>query len=828
MDRIDSRLGILAGLGLVAVLVLPAAADVVQMKDGHVLNGKVTQEREVLIDPASGQPIAITKASPCFIVDDKVRYTLFNQRQVESTDKDTNIYDGNVVLRMPFSRIGRSRPGEAVIGQATPFNDKWERHVQVTIKEDMAKYAQPGDNITPANRFKIINAKVKQKITSLSPHYIRVECAEYEWQANYLTSEFGPLVVLPLIRSHPEIMQKPADPPDFDKQFTIFRFCTQAGWLDEAQRELKLIKEAFADQKQKLATAETGLRQLIQQRIWRDAELAARAGRHAHVQELLQQLTIAELPAPLQVDAANLKSRYDTLQTKLDQTRRALAVCYGNVFGPPIDFVGQALPVICRELNIDMLDRLEPFAALGRQIELDRKNGRESQYTLDQVLAAAVTGWVLGPTAAEASTAAAERLWSVREQILTIQRTAAPIDRARLTAELERSAGLTIDEIARAITLLPPAEAGAATAGGNPVELRTHNPFSGAVSIRYRLQMPAEYNPNRAYPLLIVLPNAGQTIDNAIAPWEVEAIQNGYILACVEWGGAKGVYEYKPDEHVAVTECLRDIKRFANVDTDRVALAGFGEGANMAIDVGLSHPDLFAAVVPINGRPRAFISSWYWRNAQSLPFYVVLGELTGGVRTWALDLFDKWAGKGYASLLVMYRGRPIEFFPGEVPYIFDWLGRKHRAVGFPDLGRNPGAGTAGEEYHSFRATDNHFYWASTEQVVEKSLMADFLSQKMPAPAAIQATIRDANQITVFTRNLKQLTLWFGRMYDAQTGSRDMIDFAKPIKITLNNRTVWTNSGKPLTPKLETLMEDLYQRNDRRRLFLAKVDFNNIQ
>jgi hypothetical protein len=831
MNPLSKQLAILTLLIVAATLTLPVAADVVQLSDGYALYGKVTQQMELIIDPATGQPIPIVKSSPCFIVDDRARYTLFSQKQVSKPDKETNIFDGHIQLKMPVNRTGKSRPSEAVIGEATPFNDKWERNVHVTIKEDMLKFAGPGVNINPANRFQVTNAKVKQKIAILTPHFIRMECIEYDWTANYLTSEFGPDVILRLVRTHPSVQQKPGEPPDFEKSFMVFRFCTQAGWLGPAQHEFDAIRKEFPDQKQKLATAETGLKQLIQKQIWQDAELAARAGRHFQAMSLLQKLTIPELPAPLQIDAANLKARYETLQVKLDQTQRALTLCYGNVVGPPVQFVGQALPVICRELTFDTLDRLEPFAALSRQVELDRKNGRESQYTLDEILATAVTGWVLGPTAAEASPAAAERLWAVREQILTIQHTVAPIDRGRLTTELQRSAGLTIDEIARAITMLPAPEADLAPRTANPVELRTRNPFSGASPCRFRLQMPAEYNPNRSYPLLIVLPNTGQTVEIAVAPWEVEAQRHGYCIACVEWGAAKRVYEYKPEEHAAVIDCLDDIKQFANIDTDRVALAGFGEGANMAFDVGLSHPDLFAAIVPINGRPRTFISKWYWRHAQSLPFYVVLGEYAGtAVRAWTLDLFDKWAGKGYASLLVMYKGRPIESYPGEVPYIFDWLDRKRRATGFPELGRNPGAGDSGDEYQTYRTTDNRYYWASTDNIADKFLLTDFLNLKLqpPTPAAMQAAIRDANQVTAYTRGLKQLTLWFGRVYDPQTGSRDMIDFAKPIKITLNNRTVWTNGGKPLTPNLETLMEDLYHRNDRRRLFLAKVDFNNIQ
>ncbi len=821
------RFGAMALIIVAAGLTLPASADVVYMTDGFALHGKVTRQMELIVDPATGQPIPIVKNSPCFIVDDRVRYTLFSQRNVANDpDKDTNIYDGHIILQMPVARTGQSRPAEASIGEATPFNEKWERTIRLTQRIDMAKLLGPGAPINPGNRFKIETNKVRQKISMLSPYFMRVECIEYNWTANYMTSEFGPAVVLPLVRAHPEIKETGA--PDFEKRFKLFRFCTQAGWYEDALRELNILKKHFPDQAQKTKTAETGLRQLIQQRIMQDAELAAKVGRHNRVQELLKQLVVADLPVPLQTDAANLKSRYEMLQTKLEQTRHALAICYQDVVGPPIDFVGDAMPTICQELNFDTLDRLEPFTALGRQIESDRKNGKATQYSLDQVLASAVTGWVLGPVAAEASIASADRLWSVRQQILAIQRTGVPIDRARMTTELERSAGLTIDEIARAITLLPPPESEPVPAAGVPIERQTRNAFSGQLPVRYRLQLPAEYNPNRAYPMLLILPNAGQSTLDAMTPWAAEGLTHGHILAAIDWGTLKNAYEYKESEHSAVIECLRDVKRFVNVDTDRVSLTGHGEGANMAIDVGLSHPDLFAAVVPINGRPRAFISSWYWRHAQVLPFYIVLGELTGSVNIWALDLYVKWAEKGYASLLVMYKGRPIDFFPGEVPNIFDWLDRKRRATGFPSLGRNPGAGTGGEEYHSFRTTDNHFYWASSEQFDKKIVLEDFLGQKLTNPAAIQATIRDANQITVHTRGVKQLTLWFGRAYDDQGGTRDMIDFTKPIKITVNGRNPWTNNGQPLTPKLETLMEDLFQRNDRRRLFLARVDFNNIQ
>ena len=57
-----------------------------------------------------------------------------------------------------------------------------------------------------------------------------------------------------------------------------------------------------------------------------------------------------------------------------------------------------------------------------------------------------------------------------------------------------------------------------------------------------------------------------------------------------------------------------------------------------------------------------------------------------------------------------------------------------------------------------------------------------------------------------------MTVWLGQ---------GMIDFEKPVKMTLNAKV---NFGvRKIAPNLETLLEDFYQRADRQRPFLAKVE-----
>ena len=46
-----------------------------------------------------------------------------------------------------------------------------------------------------------------------------------------------------------------------------------------------------------------------------------------------------------------------------------------------------------------------------------------------------------------------------------------------------------------------------------------------------------------------------------------------------------------------VIDTLRDLRRRFQVDSDRVFLFGWEQGADAALDIGMSHPDQFAGVL---------------------------------------------------------------------------------------------------------------------------------------------------------------------------------------------------------------------------------------
>src|SRR5262249_34549953 len=149
--------------------------------------------------------------------------------------------------------------------------------------------------------------------------------------------------------------------------------------------------------------------------------------------------------------------------------------------------------------------------------------------------------------------------------------------------------------------------------------------------------------------------------------------------------GGEG-YTYEADAHGVVLDTLRDLKRHFNVDTDRVFLFGNGMGGEMALDVGLSHPDLFAGVIPMSPpQARWQIFTHYWRNGQLLPIYAVMGDAAGDAPRQLSLLYREWMAKGYPSMEVLYKGRGLDWFGAELPMVFDWMARKKRANGFPEL-----------------------------------------------------------------------------------------------------------------------------------------------
>lgn len=782
--------------------------DAIIFKDGFFLQGKVRQDQEFISDP-SGQGVMVPKGG--YFMDDVVRRITFpHSYLMEVIKPNQNDSSAGLESFKMTTRIGRTAPefGLPILDGAKPdsWNDKWERD------------------------FVVGRIHVLQRLGILTPYYARADALRYNWSAYFLINELGAETVRSLLASHPDL--KPvAGKPDLRKRLRVYGFLAQAGWYQEANRELDDILKDFPDAKDKIEENRVRLKKLWASQMADDIERAYRVGQHA-----LAQKRLAEFPEQADEKVLSrvraLQAKYEAANENLKQARHCLEDLSSRLAVPAQrELFKQAVSAILGELTLDdflpdayankaQLQRLDSFLGFAQQAERARQAGRVPAQSPAQLLSLAVSGWLLGKDASEDKIEVAHRLWVNRQFLLEYQRTNDASKRGQLVESRQSRAGETtaFDEYVQMLGMLPPAEP-EDKIGSSPAELETRLPSGGKRGGIYLVQLPPEYHAARAYPVLFALHGKGEKPREMLERLSAWAGPNGYILVAPEWSpGFGGYYGYTAEEHAAVLDTLNDLRRRFQVDSDRVFLLGFEEGGKMAFDVGLSHPDLFAGVVPIGGRPRNFALK-YWPNNQYLPFYVVNGDRDGEnldpKRNYLQQQFDKWITLGYPALSVQYRGRGLEWFEGEIPTIFNWMERKRRARAVPELGRGAG-GPLSQEFQSMRATDNRFYWLSSSEIDDRHINDAQRWNVRTMAATFQGRIGTNNAINVYTRGLKQVTVWLGR---------DMlIDFDKPIAIRLNGNLAY---NRRVQPSLATVLEDFYLRGDRQRLFLARVDFNHM-
>lgn len=131
---------------------------------------------------------------------------------------------------------------------------------------------------------------------------------------------------------------------------------------------------------------------------------------------------------------------------------------------------------------------------------------------------------------------------------------------------------------------------------------------------------PANYKPTTPAPVAFLLHGAGQDASELMAPVSTYAESRGLVLAAVTssqgtWDAITGVFG--PDVH-AIDAALSWLFARCNVDTKRLGVMGFSDGATYAIALTRANGDLFRRVnvyspgflisVDSVGKPEYFIT----------------------------------------------------------------------------------------------------------------------------------------------------------------------------------------------------------------------------
>ena len=799
---------------IAATLPLAAAAqrrDVnIIFKDGFSIKGKVSESvREFIYDPASGRSFSIPSGD--FSIDDHVRSILFSPSHVHTVRQ---LKPGEIKEPMKIVR-------KKSVLQSREIHSSW-------LYTGFGKWTEKCERTVTMQSGKG-TIKLTQQIGVLTPQYVYAVTDLYDWDLRYSTQEFGPELIramlLNIFAEKKELKTlKPAE-----KYLQIAAFMQEAGWFQEAENELENITKNYPDEKK---VAEEMLAKLRKDRanlFVESIKKAAEVGQHLEAIVRLDDYDKRGYEKIVSPDyrnvAADLKTEYEKAKANIEQARKYLKEFAGytneRMWSKASEFIAQ-------ELNYDTLDRLDEFLKSAKQYERQRKDKIDPTQSAEQVLATAVSGWLQGNQAALPDVKSALRLARAREFLLDYLQADNDQKRPGLMSGFKSGNDLPIDMMSRLIRMIPPPDAHPAKEINTKVQTIQIATGNGS----YLLQLPPDYHHQRAYPVLMVLHSGRDRADDTLRRFSEEAAKYGFILAAPLWAGNKvfgAKYQYTNKQHGIALDTLRDLRRRFQIDSDRVLMFGWEDGASMAFDVGLGHPDQFAGVVPMNGALTPFAKRFYSANAQYLPFYVIEGERNGGRAKQMRDLFKKWTRAPYVSMYVEYKGRGSEWFSAEIPLMMNWMSKKKRHTPIKEMGQPNFGGGLGEEFRSSRNGDNRFYWLSCDSIDMKH-QSDPTSSTRPGyqPATFQANLSVGN---VLDKSSAKEKIW-NRANLRVTGARqlcflitpDMMDLSKPLEIFLNGHVV--GGMRTVVPSLETMLEELYQTGDRQRLFVAKIDIKN--
>lgn len=268
----------------------------------------------------------------------------------------------------------------------------------------------------------------------------------------------------------------------------------------------------------------------------------------------------------------------------------------------------------------------------------------------------------------------------------------------------------------------------------------------------YALYIPKNYDPAKKYPLVIMLHGAGSNHrlalrrvfgkSNAAGETDVEASRYfpewkdvDYIVASPL---ARGTMGYQGIAEKDVYDVLADVKKRFTIDEDRTYLTGLSMGGGGTLHIGLTRPDIWAALAPVCPAPPAG-TEIYAPNALNIPMHFFHGDQDQAVnvnvsRDWVKRLkeigtqvkYEEYPGVNHDSWVNAYRDG----------FIFTWFDQFKRNR-FPDQVR---LSTARYKY-------NRAYWVTIDQF-----------QTSGATASIDAKFTATNELQITTQGVDAFTL----------------------------------------------------------------------
>ena len=816
--------------GLAALVGLAGGVGVgedVRLKNGMAFSGKPGKIAEFGEAPAAGE--AEESIKPIFLLDDDLKRVYFPTKQIVSTEP--SIPTPRQTIELSNHRVAKAGQKIGILGGWAPTSE-WDEFGRRTVRLTTAD--GPIDVI--------------QGITRITPSVTWIEGLStkrsYVWDMRVATDSLPRDLIRRILPRHLDWL----DPND---RLLVVRLYIQAERYSDAAAELEQVTKDFPEltEPRKLIP---GLHQRAAQKLIDEIGLRKEAGQHRLAATILAGFPADGVATETLVRVRDLFREYEDEHVKGDKFLVDLKAAIDGLADPAQQAEARAVYAeIQARMNFNTLPRAESFIRLAddrtltpsRRVALavsgwmlgTDKSGTDLAESLSVVRVRDLVRAYMNTTTAGERQGLVDRIKAEQAgtpgriaEILAYMHPPRPLPEHPLEARRREAAAAAAVPPSTApasdATAIPPppspppGETPAPPAAPEPLQPQSEDEEPGYYKLTvpglegetytYHVQLPPEYDPHRRYPCLVTLTGrpgmARQQMRFWTGPYHPDtgthlgqAARHGTIILSPEWARPDQTsFQSTAREAAAVLFPLRDAMLRLAIDTDRVFLSGHSMGGDAAWDLGVSHPDLWAGVIPIVATSTRYVPR-YHQNARYTSWLFLGGELDADWRSANKTDFNRYfKNAGYDVIVFEYQGRGHEGYADALLDIFRWMGLHQRPP-------------APKEFacESLRPWDNFFWYVETTDFPPATMVvpAEFEYKTVSRPALTEGRTLATNGLTV-------------RGGGASTKvhlSPEVVAFGK--KVTVNGKSY------EAVGDVATLLEDVRRRGDRYHPVFMTVD-----
>jgi poly(3-hydroxybutyrate) depolymerase len=394
------------------------------------------------------------------------------------------------------------------------------------------------------------------------------------------------------------------------------------------------------------------------------------------------------------------------------------------------------------------------------------------------------------------------------------------------TGEARVGAARTLESVASFDALAARLRAGRDYRSARTGRINLPNAIRG-ISLDNVVEVPAEYDPARSWPLRVSLhggvgreaPRPGDSPSRPLTnriPLTGEIVLHPRAWAGLEW--------WTTAQADNVARLIDRVKREYNVDESRTYITGISDGGTGVYFFAMRAATLWASCLPLNGQPLVLANpdsgaegEFFSGNLVNCPLHVVNGgrdPLYPAASVAPLISMFKRGGVAVDFQVYPEAGHDVSWWPEEKARFEAFLAA-HRRVAHPER-------ISWETERTDR--DNRFRWLVIDRIGQRS-------SDRPLSDVNRFTAGTGRELPLFPRSRQSGRVDVsrrGNTFEAETRgvsaftlllSPDVVDFASPVRVVVNGRSVHDAKVEKNT---RTLLTWAARDNDRTMLYAAEL------